>query len=61
MYFLNTIVRDWSLNIAKNEKKISPEEIDKYAAMVLLFGSYVLGLNANDSDMDVICVVPSFI
>jgi poly(A) polymerase Pap1 len=32
-----------------------------YSAKLLLFGSYVLGLNSNDSDIDVVCVVPNFI
>ena len=32
-----------------------------YMARVLVFGSYVLELNSNDSDVDVICVVPNFI
>jgi poly(A) polymerase Pap1 len=55
------VVEEWSLNIAQNEKKISKEEMLNYTARVLLFGSYVLGLNSNDSDVDVICVVPNFI
>lgn len=55
------MVEEWSLNIAQNEKKISKEEMLNYTARVLLFGSYVLGLNSNDSDVDVICVVPNFI
>lgn len=49
------------MGVAKNEKKISPEEIPNYSARVLPFGSYVLDLNSNDSDVDVICVVPNFI
>lgn len=55
------VVEEWSLNIAQNEKKISREEMSNYTARVLLFGSYVLELNSNDSDVDVICVVPNFI
>jgi poly(A) polymerase len=35
--------------------------MSNYTARVLLFGSNVLGLNSNDSDVDVICVVPNFI
>jgi len=58
---LESVVEEWSLSIAQNEKKISREEMSNYTARVLLFGSYVLGLNSNDSDVDVICVVPNFI
>ena len=59
--FLKRIIETWSLNIAKTEKRISKEEMNNYVARVLVFGSYVLELNSNDSDVDVICVVPNFI
>jgi poly(A) polymerase Pap1 len=59
--FLKVIIEAWSLNIAKTEKRISKEEMNNYVARVLVFGSYVLELNSNDSDVDVICVVPNFI
>lgn len=59
--FLREMIEEWSTNIAKTEKRISKEEMHNYVARVLVFGSYVLELNSNDSDVDVICVVPNFI
>ena len=49
------------MEIAKNEMRINEEEIGDYTAKLLPFGSYVLDLRSNSSDIDFICVCPNFI
>lgn len=54
-------MEEWSLAIAKDEKKINKEELPNYTAKILAFGSHVLDLKSNSSDIDLICVVPNFV
>lgn len=41
--------------------RINQDEIYVYTAKLLPFGSYVLDLRSNSSDIDFICVCPNFI
>ncbi len=41
--------------------RINEDEVKNYKAKLLPFGSYVLGLRSNSSDLDFICVCPHFI
>lgn len=59
--FVKNSVEEWSVSIAKNERKINKDELPNYTAKVLTFGSYVLDLRSNSSDIDLVCVVPHFI
>lgn len=61
MRFICDIVEEWSIEIAKHEMRINQEEIHSYTAKLLPFGSYVLDLRSNSSDIDFICVCPNFI
>ena len=61
MKFICDIVEQWSIQIAKNEMRINQDEIYQYTAKLLPFGSYVLDLKSNSSDIDLICVCPNFI
>lgn len=61
MKFICDIVEQWSIQIAKNEMRINQDEIYQYTAKLLPFGSYVLDLRSNSSDIDLICVCPNFI
>ena len=54
-------VDKWSLEIAKDEKKINKDELPNYTAKILAFGSHVLDLRSNSSDIDLVCVVPNFV
>lgn len=59
--FVKNVVEEWSLSIAKDEKKINRDELPNYTAKILAFGSYVLDLRSNSSDIDLVCVVPNFV
>ena len=61
MSFVDRKVLEWSMAVATYEMRISPEEIHQYTARLLPFGSHVLDLRSNSSDIDLICVCPSFI
>ena len=61
MKFICDIVEEWSIEIAKNEMRINQDFIYSYTAKLLPFGSYVLDLRSNSSDIDFICVCPNFI
>lgn len=61
MKFVKRVVDEWSMEIAKTEMRISQDEISNYMSKLLPFGSYVLDLRSNTSDIDLICVVPNFI
>jgi len=61
MKFVKKVVDDWSVEIAKTEMRISQDEVNNYTAKLLPFGSYVLDLKSNTSDIDLICVCPHFI
>ena len=41
--------------------RINSGEISQYTAKLLPFGSYVLDLRSNNSDIDLICVCPVFV
>ena len=59
--FVKNVVEDWSISIARTERRINNDELPNYTAKVLTFGSYVLDLRSNSSDIDLVCVVPHFI
>lgn len=59
--FVKSNVDKWSLQIAKDEKKINKDELPNYTAKILTFGSHVLDLRSNSSDIDLVCVVPNFV
>ena len=61
MRLMAEVVEGWSVEIAKDEMRINEEEIGMYTAKLLPFGSYVLDLRSNSSDIDFICVCPNFI
>lgn len=61
MKFMKKLVDNWSSEIAKTEMKITADEVNNYTAKLLPFGSYVLDLKSNSSDIDLICVCPVFI
>jgi len=61
MKFIVDLVENWSIGIARYEMRINEEEIHHYTAKLLPFGSYVLDLKSNSSDIDMICVCPNFI
>jgi poly(A) polymerase len=61
MKFICDVVEQWSIWIAKHEMRINEDEIYQYTAKLLPFGSYVLDLRSNSSDIDLICVCPNFV
>lgn len=54
-------MRDWSQDIAHNERKISANLLDQCSAVLLPYGSILLGVADNKSDIDLVCVAVEFI
>ena len=61
MDFLANIVDKWQIDLAVNVKKILAVEAESRHAQILQFGSYKMGVHFPETDMDLICVFPSYI
>jgi len=57
---LQEIVEGWFMQIGK-EKKLELALLESKKAKVLVFGSYRLGVHFAGTDIDTICVFPTFI
>ena len=57
---LQEIVEAWFMQIGK-EKKLEQALLESKKAKVLVFGSYRLGVHFAGTDIDTICVFPTFI
>lgn len=60
MKSLQEIVEGWFMQIGK-EKKLELALLESKKAKVLVFGSYRLGVHFAGTDIDTICVFPTFI
>lgn len=58
---IKEMVNNWQKECAVKDKKIHRDEAEKKPASVLTFGSYELQAHFPDTDMDLICVFPSYI
>jgi poly(A) polymerase len=58
---LRAIVRDWATELGK-EKAVPPEYLaDGGGIQLRIFGSTRLGVHNSDSDIDILCLAPSFV
>ncbi|KAM3131565.1 hypothetical protein pb186bvf_016349 [Paramecium bursaria] len=58
---LEEIVKTWSLDIAENEQRVHRDQLKQCAAVLIPYGSILLGVADTKSDIDLICVAPSTI
>ena len=61
MDFLANLVDKWQIDLAVNVKKIPAAEAESRHSQILQFGSYRIGVHFPSTDMDLICVFPSYI
>lgn len=59
--YLQDIVEKWYLKIGVEVKKMDRALLESKRAKVLVFGSYRLGVHFAGTDIDTICVFPTFI
>ena len=58
---LQEIVETWYIKIGVDQKKMERSLLESKKAKVLIFGSYRLGVHFAGTDIDTICVFPTFI
>ena len=58
---LQEIVETWYLRVGLEVKKMDRAILESKKAKVLVFGSYRLGVHFAGTDIDTICVFPTFI
>lgn len=58
---IEVMVNQWQINIAVKTKKMLPEEAQSKPARVVSFGSYKIGAHFPETDLDLICVLPTYI
>lgn len=58
---MQDIVETWYKKIGVEKKKMDPQLLESKKAKVLVFGSYRLGVHFTGTDIDTICVFPTFI
>jgi len=58
---LQEIIETWYIKVGVEEKKMERGLLESKKAKVLVFGSYRLGVHFAGTDIDTICVFPTFI
>ncbi len=58
---LVSLINTWHVEHAISAKKISKQEAESRKAYILPFGSFEMRVHFPDTDMDLICVFPSYI
>ena len=58
---LQEIVEKWYIKIGTEKKNVERSLLESKKAKVLVFGSYRLGVHFAGTDIDAICVFPTFI
>lgn len=58
---LQEMVEKWYLKVGVEQKKMDRVLLESKMAKVLVFGSYRLGVHFAGTDIDTICVFPTFI
>lgn len=58
---LQEIIETWYIKVGVEDKKMERSLLESKKAKVLVFGSYRLGVHFSGTDIDTICVFPTFI
>lgn len=61
MQKLRELLDSWQIEYAVKERKIKREDAERRHSSLLPFGSYELQVHFPETDMDLICVFPSYI